>query len=181
MHASGKKKLIRVNQSSFKYKELSKAIMTRTRLRSKFLRNRSAENRENFNKQCNYCVHLVSKSKREHRDNLNRKNVANNKNFWKTVKPFLFSKATSRSKIILVENDEFINDDTKVAETLNSFFTEAVINLKTPKYKTSSIVMHESEIKKDIDRIVKKYKHPLSVTEILIFLLVLNLLLERLY
>ena len=44
------------------------------------------------------------------------------KTFWKTVKPFLPSKTTNPSKITFVENDEFINDDTKVAETLNFFF-----------------------------------------------------------
>ena len=103
-------------------KELSKAIIKRTRLRNKFLRNKSPGNRENFNKQRNYCVHLVRKSRREYYGNLNEKNVIDNKIFWKTVKPFLSSKTTNDSKITLVEYDKVINDDTKVAETLNSFF-----------------------------------------------------------
>ena len=46
------------------------------------------------------------------------------------------------------------------------FFIEAVLNLKTPKYKTSSITMAENEINNDIDRIVEKYKHHPSVTAI---------------
>ena len=66
----------------------------------------------------------------------------------------------------MVENDVVINDETKVAETLISFFTEAVLNLKTPKYKTSSIVMDKNESNKDIDRIVEKYQHHPSVTAI---------------
>ena len=147
-------------------KELSKAIMKRTRLRNTFLRNKSPESRENFNKQRNYCVQLVRKSKREYYGHLNEKNVTDNKTFWKTVKFFLSSKTTNHSKITLVENDKVINDDTKVAETLDSFFTEAVLNLKIPKYKTSSIVMDENESNKDIDRIVEKYKHHPSVTAI---------------
>lgn len=65
------------------------------------------------------------------------------KHFGK-LKSFLLSKSTNQSKIILVENDEIINDETKVTETLNSFFTETVLNLKTPKYKTSSIVMDKN-------------------------------------
>ena len=117
-------------------KELSKTIMKRTRLRNKFLINRSPGNRENFNKQRNYCVHLVRKSKREYYGNLNEKNVTYNKTFWKTAKPFLSSKTRNHSKITLAENNKVINDDTKIAETLNSFFTEAVLNLKIPKYKT---------------------------------------------
>lgn len=50
------------------------------------------------------------------------------KHFGK-LKSFLLSKSTNQSKIILVENDEIINDETKVTETLNSFFTETVLNL----------------------------------------------------
>ena len=45
---------------------LSKAIMRRTRSRNKFLRNSSAENRDNFNKQRNYFVYLVRKLKRKY-------------------------------------------------------------------------------------------------------------------
>ena len=48
-------------------KELSKATMTRNRLRKKFLRKRSAENRENFNKQqktddCPFIIGILIKS-----------------------------------------------------------------------------------------------------------------------
>ena len=66
----------------------------------------------------------------------------------------------------MVENDKVINNDTKVAETLNSFFTEAASNFKIPKYRTSSIVMDENESNKDTDGIVEKYKHDPSVTAI---------------
>ena len=52
-HAPRKKELFRGNHSPFMNKELSKAVMKKTRLRSKFLRNKSPENRENFNKQRN--------------------------------------------------------------------------------------------------------------------------------
>ena len=82
------------------------------------------------------------------------------------LKPFLSSKTTDHSKITFIENDKVINDDIKVAETLNSFFTEAFLHLKIPIYKTSSIVMDENESNKDIDRIVEKYKHHPSVTAI---------------
>ena len=48
-------------------KELSKATMTRNRLRKKFLRKRNAENRENFNKQqktddCPFIIGILIKS-----------------------------------------------------------------------------------------------------------------------
>ena len=90
----------------------------------------------------------MSKSEKEYYCNLNEKSVIDSKTFWKTVKPFPSSKTTNHSKITLVENGKVINDDKKVAETLNSFFTEAVLKRKILKYKTSSIVMDEDESKK---------------------------------
>ena len=45
----------------------------------------------------------------------------------KTIKPFFFSdKENLRSQTKLIENDELIQNDDKVAETLNTFFKNAV-------------------------------------------------------
>ena len=70
-------------------KELSKAIMTRTKLRNIFLQNRSEENRIRYTKQINFCVSLLRKTKKRYYENLNEKFVVDNKLFWKTVKPLL--------------------------------------------------------------------------------------------
>ena len=48
-----KKKYLRANHSYFVTKELSKAIMNRSRLRKQFLKNRSVESRMKYNKQRN--------------------------------------------------------------------------------------------------------------------------------
>ena len=45
-HAAPKRKYIRANQAPFITKELNKEIMTRSRLRNKFLRLRSEENKK---------------------------------------------------------------------------------------------------------------------------------------
>ena len=50
-HATLKKKYVRGNHSSFMNKSFSKAILVRTRLRNNFLKNRSEENKINYNKQ----------------------------------------------------------------------------------------------------------------------------------
>ena len=48
--------------------------------------------------------------------------VKDNNFFWKTIKPFFFSdKGNLRSQIKLIENGELIQNDDKVAETLNTF------------------------------------------------------------
>ena len=72
-YAPRKKFFIHGSHSPFMNKELSKAILKKTTLRNKFLRNRSPENRENCSKQRSYCVHLVWKSKIEYYGNLNEK------------------------------------------------------------------------------------------------------------
>ena len=54
--------------------------------------------------------------------NLNEKNVADNRKFWKTIKPLLSGKVKSQEKVISVENDKIITHDIKIAKDLNSFF-----------------------------------------------------------
>ena len=52
------------------------------------------------------CVSLVRKAKKEYFDNLDLRNVTDNKKFWKTVKPLFTDKGMNHDKIILVEDDE---------------------------------------------------------------------------
>ena len=52
-----------------------------------------------------------------------------NKLFWKTIKPFFSNKGSSGSNIKLVEKDEILQDDQKIAEELNTFFKNAVSTL----------------------------------------------------
>ena len=53
---------------------LSKEIMTRTRLRNNFLKDRSEENKRKYSKQRNYCVSPLGKSKSEYFGNLRQQN-----------------------------------------------------------------------------------------------------------
>ena len=69
-----KKSYVRGNQSPFMNKTLSEAIMIRAKLRSKFLKNRSNENKRNYVKQRKHCVSLLRKTKREHYSNLDERN-----------------------------------------------------------------------------------------------------------
>ena len=84
-HAPLKKKYVRGNRSPFMNKSFSKAIMVRTTLRNIFVKNRSEENKINYNKQRNLCVTLLGKSKREYYQNLSVENVCNKKNFGKQL------------------------------------------------------------------------------------------------
>ena len=58
-------KYVRANNAPYMNKTLSKAIMTRSRIRNKFLKNPNNKNREIYNKQRNYCVNLLRKRKKD--------------------------------------------------------------------------------------------------------------------
>ena len=51
---------------------------------------------------------------------LDLKNVTDNKEFWKTLKPFLSDKVTNFPKISLAEKGEIISDESKVANSVTS-------------------------------------------------------------
>ena len=56
IHAPRKQKCTRGNHMPFMNKALSREIMTRNRLRNKFLNNRSEENKKKYSKQRNCCI-----------------------------------------------------------------------------------------------------------------------------
>ena len=63
-------------------------------------------------------------------ENLDTKNITDNKKFWKTVKRFLANKSSSnRNKITLTQIDETISRSKDVAEVFNTFFVNVVSNL----------------------------------------------------
>ena len=99
-HAPRKKKYDCGNNKRFMNKVLSKAIMQRTKLRNKFLKDPSAANKFSYNKQRNWCVSLLRKEKEKYFANLNEKDITDNNKFWQTIKPFLLEKTKSREKII---------------------------------------------------------------------------------
>ena len=82
-------------------KALSKPIMQRTKLRSKFLKDPSAENKFSYNKQRNWCVSLLRKVKNKYFATLNEKDITDNKKFGQTIRLFLSEKTKLREKITL--------------------------------------------------------------------------------
>ena len=64
---------------------------------------------------------------------MNVKDIVDNKQFWRTVKPLFSDKTKSNEKITLVEDETVITQDEKNAELLNLFYSSAVKNLKKPK------------------------------------------------
>ena len=129
-HAPIKKKYKRGNQMPFITKDLSKAIMKRSKLRNNYLKNKTNANRMLYKKQRNYCVSLLRKSKTNYYANLDEKKVSDNKLFWKVIKPSLSDKSCVKEQINLVEKGEILKTDLETAEVLNTFFGNIVKILK---------------------------------------------------
>ena len=63
-HAPTKKKVLRGNNAPFMSKTLSKAFMHRSRLKNRYHKNQTEENKKAYKKYRNYCVSLLKKEKR---------------------------------------------------------------------------------------------------------------------
>ena len=165
MYAPLKKKYIRGNNSPFMNRILSKEIMKRSRLRNKFLKSKSEADKKNYVKQRNYCVSLLRRTKKEYYGNLDPRKVADNRIFWRTVKPFLSNKSVENEKIILVEKEEILTKDNSVAKVLNNFFSNIVKTLGISDY------MHSYPLTKEVNdptlRAIMKYRNHPSVLTIL--------------
>ena len=74
-----RKKYLRGNHSKFVNKELSKAMMLRTKLRNKFLKQKTTKTRSGYNKQRSICVSILRKAKRSCLDNLDIKNFSDSR------------------------------------------------------------------------------------------------------
>ena len=69
-HAPIKKKYLRANQGEFMSKELNKPIMTRSRLRNKYLKEKSADSKIACDKQRSYCLNLLRRTKKKYFANI---------------------------------------------------------------------------------------------------------------
>ena len=103
---------------------------------------------------------------------INRETIGN-KQFWRTVKSLLSGKITLSEKITLVEqretpdtdgniDDDIVNDDVKIAEIFNRFFSNAVNDLKIPGFHGA--VPLADNISHPIFRAILKYaNHPSTI------------------
>ena len=131
--------------------------MKRSELERKYVRNKTNANLKSYKKQRNFCSKLYKKERKKYYERLDLNNVTDNKKLWKTVKPFLSDKVTF-PQIALVENDEIISDESKVANSFNNFFENAVhsLGIKTNEYSNDNY-----GLKNPVETAIKKYEqHP---------------------
>ena len=88
-----KQKYLRYNNSPFMNKVLRKVIVTRSKLKRRYNLDRTNINFEKYKKLRNLCVDRLRKSKKQYFNNIDPKNITNNKKFWKTIRPKFSNKS----------------------------------------------------------------------------------------
>ena len=166
-HAPLKMKIQRRNHATFISREMRKAIYTRSRLRNKFCKNPSEENERKYKRQRNLFVSLRHKAIKQYFSNITSKGIVTNKEFWKTIKPFLTNKGClENSDIMLINDDEMVTDDKTLAKTFNEHYINIVersSGLKPEKMEfynslhTSRNILHS---------IIDRYKNHPSILKI---------------
>ena len=129
MQASSKTKYLQANHWSFTGKDLSKAIIHRTKLRNQFLKLQTHESRLRYNKQRNICVTLLSKAKKKCYSDAKISDINDNKKFWKSVKPIFGNKNKGNKTIALEKGNKMITDDEKLAQIFYEYFVNIVTSL----------------------------------------------------
>ena len=133
--------------------------MKRSKLRNKYLRERTNEAKSLYNKQRNLCVSILRKNKRDYFGNLNNKIVTDNRKFWKTISPLFSEKAFHRECITLKESNKTITNNVELAETFNTFFSKIVPNLNIDNNLGDNIT--NPNITDPVFCVIQKYeKHP---------------------
>ena len=163
-HAPIKKKYIRANDGKFMTKELKKAIMHRSKLKNKFNRNRTDDNWNKYKQQRNKCVAMLRRTKLHYYKHLDTHDLADNRTFWKTIKPVFTDKIQISQPISLLEKGEIINDDVKIAEVFNEYFANITDELGLNE-KIANLSLSEN-IEDPIEKAVHKYKNHPSIKNI---------------
>ena len=107
-HALKKTKILRGNQKPYVDKNVRKAIMKRSELKSKANRTKRPQNISNYKKQRNLVVRLNKERRIDYFENLEASK--NSKAFWNKCKPYFSNNhAHEESKIILIEKENVKN------------------------------------------------------------------------
>ena len=88
-HAPLKQKQVRGNHAPFMTKDLTKAIMKKSKAKKKYLNWPSREKLISYKRTKNKCNSLTKKAKINFFNEATKNGIMTSKNFWRTIKPFL--------------------------------------------------------------------------------------------
>ena len=120
-------KTIEGNQGPFITKQLSKAIMNRSKLRKRDTECPSRENSLDYKKAEYTCNNLKKLAKKSYFDKVTSKGFVSNKAFWNIVKQFLTNRGFLTSENIAIKHkDKIVTDNYKLAHLLNNHYINMV-------------------------------------------------------
>ena len=133
--------------------------MLQSKLRNRYNKNRTEENERAFKKQRNWCVKLLRKTKCNYYQNLDLKNLSDNRKFWRTVKPIFSGKVQTSSSVTLAEGSQFISNDKAITEIFNEYFVNITGSIDVGRAELN--LLSTDGIKDPIDVAITKYSlHP---------------------
>ena len=161
-YAPMKTKIVIGNDKQHVNKELHKEIMLRTNLKRKANKTKKEEDFRRYKKQRNLIVKMNKKAKRDYYKSISPKSIDNDKKFWKMVKPMFSNVNPMSDKIILIEDEKIITDDTEIAESFNTYFLNITDSL--------GLSAPEDNYTDDLDimvtNAVEKYKNHSGIKQI---------------
>ena len=126
-HAPLKQKTIRRNQAPFMTRELSKAIIDKSKAKNKYVKWPSREIYLLFKKVKNKCTSINKKAKKDYFKNATKDGIMTNKKFWNVLKPFLTNKGSFSADQLTIEiNNQLITDEKTLADTFNKHYINTV-------------------------------------------------------
>ena len=93
-------------------KTLSKAFITRARLKNKYYKNPTTEKKRAYTKQGNFCTDLLKREKKNTTVTWILEYLTATK-FWQRVKPLFSDKTVLKQSIRLTENGKIVSDKKK--------------------------------------------------------------------
>ena len=163
-HAPMKKKVLRANDKPYMTKVLRQAIMRRSALKNKYLKDKSEDSLKSFKKQKNYTKRLAKRERTKYFANIDLNKYTDNIKFWNTVKPMFSNSCKGSSRITLVEKGQIVTEDQELAETFSGFFVDAVSSLSIEENRALL-----DDVGKEVDTVqksVKKFAHHPSILNI---------------
>ena len=142
-------------------RDLSKAIMTKSKVKNSYLKWPSRENFIAYKKTKNKCNSLTSKAKRKFSKEATKNGVMTNRTFRKTVNPFLTNKGCMTNDCISIEKDGDIVRNERVLVDFNENYIN-IVRISSGN-KPSSLENCEDNAQDDAtdDKTISKYSaHP---------------------
>ena len=158
-----KNKVIRGNHKPHITNELKKQISIRSKLRKLANTTGSEEDIAKYKRQRNFVSLINNKAKNDYFRTLDPKKHEMNRKFFTTFKPFLSSKYSPDERILLIEDNEIISDDSNISEIMNDYFTNITDSMNIKQWPEPDAT---DEFENDIDRAVNKYRNHPSILKI---------------